>query len=68
MMEREGVLAGTESAGHKKWLLCIGARTTMRDMKTNTTTKSMRRSLPVFAQIVHLIPAGLIERGAIINC
>ena len=34
----------------------------MRDMKTNTTTKSMRRSLPVFAQIVHLIPAGLIER------
>ena len=34
----------------------------MRDMKKTTTTKSMRRSLPVFAQIVHLIPAGLIER------
>lgn len=30
-------------------------------MKTNTATDSMSRSLPVFAQIVHLIPPGLIE-------
>ncbi|MBR4250987.1 MAG: DUF4372 domain-containing protein [Kiritimatiellae bacterium] len=33
-------------------------------MKNNTTTKSMRRSLPVFAQIVQLIPAGLIGKLA----
>ena len=31
-------------------------------MKNNTTTKSLRRSLPVFAQIVQLIPPGLIEK------
>lgn len=30
-------------------------------MKNNQATKSMRRSLPVFAQIVHLIPPGLID-------
>ena len=30
-------------------------------MKNNTTTKTMRRSLPAFAQIVQLIPPGLIE-------
>ena len=30
-------------------------------MKNHQATKSMRRSLPVFAQIVHLIPAGLID-------
>ena len=29
-------------------------------MKRNTTTKTMRRSLPVFAQIVQLIPPGMI--------
>ena len=33
-------------------------------MKRNTTTKTMRRSLPVFAQIVQLIPPGLIENIA----
>lgn len=33
-------------------------------MKRNTTTKTMRRSLPVFAQIVQLIPPGLIENLA----
>lgn len=33
-------------------------------MKTPTTTKSLRRSLSVFAQIVHLIPAGLVDRLA----
>jgi len=30
-------------------------------MKNNLATESIRRSLPVFAQIVHLIPPGLIE-------
>lgn len=30
-------------------------------MKTKKATPKMRRSLPVFAQIVHLIPPGLIE-------
>ena len=33
-------------------------------MKNNTTTKSTRRSLPVFAQIVQLIPPGMIEKLA----
>ena len=33
-------------------------------MQTNTTTKSVRRSLPVFAQIVHLIPPGMIAKLA----
>ena len=33
-------------------------------MKTNTTTKSVRRSLPVFAQIVQLIPQGMIAKLA----
>ena len=31
-------------------------------MKQNTTTKTMRRSLPVFAQIVQLIPPGMIAK------
>ena len=31
-------------------------------MKKHTTTKTMRRSLPVFAQIVQLIPPGTIAK------
>ena len=31
-------------------------------MKNNTTTKSLRRSLPVFSQLVQLIPPGLADR------
>ena len=30
-------------------------------MKTNTATKTMRRSLPAFAQIVQLIPPGMVD-------
>ena len=48
--------------GHEKMVVAYGCPRYADGMKTNTTTKSLRRSLPVFSQLVQLIPPGLADR------